>query len=171
MWDIYFGQWKEGKLKRLAYFGYDVLLMVMAFAVIMGVIMFFGGLESSMGSSFDEMFAGMGIVTVLFVFIFLILLLVANLNIMAKRIRDMGLPAWGTVIGIIIVSMILGALFPDQQTKVSAIVADTQEGLSAAMDAHASTGSMVVDIFNLIVFAFLVFVPSDTFGKKEIPSE
>ena len=171
MWDIYFGQWKEGKLKRLAYLGYDVLLMVIAFAVIMGVIMFFGGLESSMGSSFDEMFAGLGIVVVLFIFLFFLLVLVANLNIMAKRIRDMGLPAWGSVIGIIIVSMILGALFPDRQTEISAVVADTQEGLSAAMDANASTGSLVVDIFNLIVFAFLVFVPSDTFGKKETPAE
>jgi len=171
MWDIYFGQWKEGKLKRLAYLGYDILLMVIAFAVIMGVIMFFGGLGSAMGNSFNEIFAGMGIVVVLFIFIFFLLVLVANLNIMAKRIRDMGLPAWGTVIGIVIISTILEVLFPSQQVAVDAAVTETAQGISTAMDANASQDSMVVNIFNLFVFLALVLIPSDSFGKKEIPAE
>jgi len=171
MWDIYFGQWREGKLKRLAYLGYDVLLMVVGFAVIFGLAMFFGGLEKATGDAFSDMFAGMGILVVILLFIFFVVLFVASLNIMAKRIRDMGLPAWGTVVGIILVSIILEVLFPNQQAQMSAVVANTPEGVTAALDADASTGSVVSDIFNLIIFLCLLLIPSDTFGNKERSSE
>jgi len=167
MWDIYFGQWRDGRMQRLAYLGYDLLLMVIAAGIVFGTIMFAGGFEDTFDVFSASIIESLGIFVVLFFFLFFITIFIANLNIMAKRLRDMGLPAWGSVAAIILISIILEVLFPDQQVQISTVVANTPEGVSAAMDADASTGSMVSDIFNLIVFACLVLIPSDTFGKKE----
>jgi uncharacterized membrane protein YhaH (DUF805 family) len=171
MWNVYFGEWSSGRLKRLPYLGYDVLLMVVAVIVILGTLMFVGGLDKISDVSSASLLEGMGLLTILFFFVFFIAAFVANLNIMAKRLRDMGLPAWGSVVAIILISFILEALFPNQQAQMSAVVAETQAGVSTAVDADASTGSIVSDIFNLIVFGCLVLIPSDTFGKKISESE
>ena len=168
MWNIYFGDWSNGRLKRLPYLGYDVLLMVLAFAIVMGVIMLGGGFEGIMN---PDLLAGMGVVVVIFFFLFFIALLVANLNIMAKRLRDMGLPAWKSVIAIIVISVILEILFPAQQMEMSAVAVNAPEGANVAMDMNASEGSIVSNIFNLIVFLCLVLIPSDTFNKNKEETE
>ena len=171
MWDIYFGQWRDGRMQRLAYLGYDLLLMAIAAGIVFGILMLVGGFGETAAMSSASIMEGMGILMILFFFVFFISIFAASLNIMAKRLRDMGLPAWGSVVVIILISIILEILFPDQQMQMSAVVANTPEGVSAAMDADASTGSMVSDMFNLIVFACLVLIPSDTFGKKEPTAE
>ncbi len=168
MWNIYFGDWSNGRLKRLPYLGYDVLLMVLAFAIVMGVIMLGGGFEGIMN---PDLLAGMGVVVVIFFFLFFIALLVANLNIMAKRLRDMGLPAWGSVAAIIVISIVLEMLFPAQQMEMSAVAVNTPDGVSTAMDTNASTGSVVSNLFNLIVFLCLILIPSNAFNKDKEETE
>ncbi|MCF6206225.1 MAG: hypothetical protein L3J47_04925 [Sulfurovum sp.] len=172
MWNIYFGEWKEGRLKRLAYLGYDVLLMVIGMAVLFGTVMLAGGVQEAFAIPSASIVESMGIMAILFFFLFFMALLVANLNIMAKRIRDMGLPAWGTVVAIILISIVLEALFPAQQTQMSVAVADVQGQMpTAAVDTQMSQGSLVSNIFNLIVFACLVFIPSDAFNKNKSESQ
>ena len=171
MWDIYFGEWRDGRLKRLPYFGYDILLMVISIAIVFGIFMLIGGFDNNISSFASSMLEGSGILMIIFIFLFVITLTIANLNIMAKRIRDMGLPGWKTVLGVIVFSMIIGALFPAQQMEVNTAVVDTADGISGAINADASNGNIVSSIMNLIIFAALVFIPSDTFGKKDLSLE
>jgi len=168
MWNIYFGEWSTGRLKRLSYLGYGVLLMAISFAVIIGVVMLGGGLENMMGA---DTLAGMGIVAMLFSFLFFIAMFISNLNIMAKRIRDMGLPAWRSVVVIIILSIVLEMLFSGQQVAMSTAAVSTPDGLDTTMDMNASEGSVVSGVFNLIVFLALVLIPSDTFGNRKEETE
>jgi len=165
MWNVYFGEWHSGRLKRLPYLGYDLLIWVLSFVIIFGLIMLAGGFENVVS---PDALAGVGILGMIFFFLFFIGALVANLNIMAKRVRDMGLPAWKSVLGIILVSFVLELLFPAQQMEISAVATQTPEGFSSAVDANASTGSVVTQVFQLIVFLCLLFIPSDAFKKSVV---
>ena len=172
MWKVYFGEWQSGRLKRLPYLGYDVLLMVLGFVIVMGVLLLAGGsMERILSMGLAGVLESMGLVLILAIFVVFIALGIANLNIMAKRIRDMGLPAWGTVAGIILMSIVLNLLFPSQQMAVGAAVADINGALSATGNMQASTGSIVSEGFNMLVFLCLVFIPSDTFGNKNGTAE
>ena len=172
MWKVYFGEWQSGRLKRLPYLGYDVLLMVLGFMIIMGMLLLAGGsMESILSMGLAAVLESMGLVFILGIFVVSIALGIANLNIMAKRIRDMGLPAWGTVAGIILVSIVLNLLFPSQQMAVGAAVTDINGALSTTGDMHASTGSIITEGFNLLVFLCLLFIPSDTFGNQNGTAE
>ena len=166
MKEIFFGAWREGRLKRLQFFGYSILLMFISIAVIMGIIMLVGGFGNIMTNSKSNLFAGMGVITIISFFVFLFVMFVANLNITAKRFRDMGLPGWWSVVTIIFVSWILEMLFPGQSTEMNTQLVENNEVFSAAIEAESTSGSMVANIYSLIVYAVLVFVPSDTFGKK-----
>jgi uncharacterized membrane protein YhaH (DUF805 family) len=165
MWNVYFGEWHSGRLKRLPYLGYDLLIWMLSFVIIFGLIMLAGGFENVVS---PDALAGVGILGMIFFFLFFIGALVANLNIMAKRIRDMGLPAWKSVLGIILVSIVLELLFPAQQMEISAVATQTPEGFNSAVDANASTGSVVTQVFNLIIFLCLIFIPSDAFKKNVV---
>jgi uncharacterized membrane protein YhaH (DUF805 family) len=127
--------------------------------------MLLGGFEHFITS--PDFFASMGILGVIFFFVLFIGVLVASLNIMAKRIRDMGLPGWKGVFGIILISFILGFLFPAQQMEINAVATQTPEGITSAINTDVSTGSIVTNIFNLLIFLCLVLIPTDTFGNKE----
>jgi len=172
MWQVYFGQWQSGRLKRLPYLGYDVLLMVLGFVIVMGMFLLAGGsMEGMLGMDPVALLESMGLFVIFGIFIVFIALGVANLNIMAKRFRDMGLPAWGTVAGIILVSIVLNLLFPSQQMAVNTAVVDMNGALSTVGSMHASTGSIVTEGFNLFVFLCLVLIPSDTFGNQNTTAE
>ncbi|SFV90036.1 hypothetical protein MNB_SV-4-1216 [hydrothermal vent metagenome] len=172
MWQVYFGQWQSGRLKRLPYLGYDVLLMVLGFVIVMGMFLLAGGsMEGMLGMDPTAFLESMGLFVIFGIFIVFIALGVANLNIMAKRFRDMGLPAWGMVAGTILVSIVLNLLFPSQQMEVNTAVVDMNGALSTAGSMHASTGSIVTEGFNLFVFLCLVLIPSDTFGNKNTTAE
>ena len=46
MLNTYFGEWGTGRLQRLPYLGYHVLLMVLIMASIFGAIMLVGTIEN-----------------------------------------------------------------------------------------------------------------------------
>jgi len=174
MWKVYFGEWGEGRLKRLPYLGYYLLLMVLMFGIVLGLLMAMGLGGELMGNMmaaealFVEKF---GILMVIGIFALMFGMMLAHINIMAKRIRDMGLPPLWTILGIIAVSMVLNVLFPAQQMEMSTAVVATAEGTHAAVNANANEGSVIVQLFDLIIFLSLVLIPSNTFGNKENPSE
>ncbi len=170
MWNVYFGEWSKGRLKRLPYLGYYVLLIVLVIAAAFGMIFAAGSLESVMNGTILENQAALlehfGIATLIGVVTFIIVVIVAQVNILAKRIRDMGLPAFWTIVGLIAVSVLLNILFPVQNTEISSAILHTAAGTSTAFQAHSSTGSKVVQLFDLVVFLCLVFIPSDAFRKR-----
>ncbi len=88
-----------------------------------------------------------------------------QINILGKRIRDMGLPVLWTILAIVAISMLLNVIFPPEVTMAAASV-QTTDGSATAMAASTTSTSMVLQIFDMIVFACLVFIPSNTFKNK-----
>jgi uncharacterized membrane protein YhaH (DUF805 family) len=170
MLNVYFKEWGYGRLKRLPYLGYHILLMVLMMAVIIASIFAIGAAESVIGG---DLAAAQEIISdkfgILAIFGFVVLIFVvmfAQINILAKRIRDMGLPALWTILGIIAVSVALNIAFPAQEIAVSTAVVDTAAGTQAAISGTATQSSMIVQGFDLLLFLCLILIPSDTFGRR-----
>ncbi|BAF72746.1 DUF805 domain-containing protein [Sulfurovum sp. NBC37-1] len=171
MLKVYFGEWADGRLKRLAYLGYYFLLMVLFVAIIFGAIVAVGATEKIMGGDILATQAMLmdhfGLAAMAGFMIFFMAMIVAQVNILAKRIRDMGLPAVWTILGLIAISITLNILFPVQSMEVNTAIVKTAEGTAiSTAGTHANTGSMVVQLFDMVVFLCLVFIPSDAFRKN-----
>ncbi len=169
MLKVYFGEWGEGRLQRLAYLGYHVLLVFIIVAIFLGTIVAIGATEKFMGGDLiatQEMLSErFGLLAIFGIVVLMTGMLLGQINIMAKRIRDMGLPAAWTILGIVVISMILNMFFPAQVVEVSTAVVKTVEGMTAASTTQTAT-SPIVQLFDTIVFLCLLFIPSDAFGKK-----
>ena len=159
MKEVFFGGWREGRLKRLPYLGYSLLLIVIPVAVVFGVFFLLNGFTGTLGNG-SELLAGIGLIAMILVVLSALILLVANLNITAKRFRDMGLPGWWSVAVMFLLAMVLQALFDGESMLANAEMA-------GSVGAQHSSEITVTDIFNLIMFLILVLVPSGTFGKKD----
>jgi len=61
--------------------------------------------------------------------------------------------------------MILNIALPPQEVAMSAAAVQTADG-SVAVATTATTANAFVQIFDIIVFLCLVFIPSNTFGSK-----
>jgi len=169
MLKTYFGEWGTGRLQRLPYFGYHILLTIIVMAIIFGSIMIVGSMQSMMDGSIAEtqtmllekfgMLGIIGLITLVFVAI------LGQVNILGKRLRDMGLPVLWTILGIVAVSLVLNVIFPPALTMSAASV-QTTDGAATAMAASTTSTSMVIQIFDMIIFLCLVLIPSNTFGSK-----
>ncbi len=170
MIQTYFGDWGTGKLQRLPYLGYHILLMVFVIALIFGSIMAVGAMENIMGGSIAEtqtmLVEKFGILGIISIAVLVFITILAQVNILGKRIRDMGLPVLWTILGIIVVSMILNVAFPPQEVALSAAAVQSADGTATAVAVSATTTSMAVQIFDAILFLCLVLIPSNTFGLK-----
>jgi len=170
MLKTYFGEWGSGKLQRLPYLGYHVLLMVIVFVLIFGGIFAMGASESIMGGDIAATQAMLmdkfGILAMLGIFVIMFAALLGQVNILGKRIRDMGLPVLWTILGIIVLSMVLNILFPPEIVSVSAAAVQTADGSTTAVAASTATTNMVVQMFDMVIFLCLLFIPSNTFNNK-----
>jgi len=170
MFKIYFGEWGSGKLQRLPYLGYHILLMVIIFAIIFGIIFAVGATESMMSGNIADtqamLMGKFGILAIITIVFLMFAAMLGQVNILAKRLRDMGLPVLWTILGIIVISMILNIVFPPQEVAMSATSLQTANGSVTAVSANTTTTSMVVQAFDMIVFLCLLFIPSNTFGNK-----
>lgn len=170
MLKIYFGEWGSGKLQRLPYLGYYILLMVLVMLIIVGGIFAVGAGESIMGGNIaateDLLMAKFGAVALFGIVVIMFLAMLGQLNILGKRIRDMGLPALWTILGIIAISLILNVIFPPQEAAISAAAVHTAEGSATTVAASTTTTSMVVQAYDIIVFLCLLLIPSNTFKNK-----
>ena len=170
MLKTYFGEWSTGKLQRLPYLGYHLLLMVLIIAIIMGTIFTIGAAENFIGGNLAEtqkmlmdkfgFVAIAGIVTLIFI------VMLGQLNILGKRIRDMGLPVLMTILSIMLISLILNIALPPQEVGMSAAAIQTADGSAAAVATATTSTNVIIQIFDMIVFLCLVFIPSNTFGSK-----
>jgi uncharacterized membrane protein YhaH (DUF805 family) len=118
MFKALFGEVKTGRLMRLPYLGYSVLLSLLMFGFGLAVVMAIGAGEHIIGGDLQqaqdrlrEMFTlpamlVMAVIMPLFVFI--------GANIMAKRIRDIGLPGWWMVLAIFVISAVVSYMISDE---------------------------------------------------------
>lgn len=170
MLKIYFGEWGTGKLQRLPYLGYHILLMVMIIAIIFAGIFAVGATENLMGGNIIEtqkiLMDKFGIAAILGIAALMIIALFGQVNILGKRIRDMGLPVLWTILGIIAVSLVLNIVFPPEEVTFSAAAVQTSDASATAVKATATTSTIVVQIFDMIVLLCLLLIPSNTFGSK-----
>ena len=170
MLKTYFGEWGTGRLQRLPYLGYHILLMVLVVASIFGAIMLVGTIENIIGGSIEEtqtmLLDKFGIIGIIGIMVLIFGTMIGQVNILGKRIRDIGLPVLWTILGIVVVSMILNVIFPPVVTMAAASV-QTADGSATAMAASSTNTSMVLQIFDMVVFACLVFIPSNTFRSKD----
>jgi len=143
MLKIFYGEWGTGKLQRLPYLGYHLLLIVLIMAIIMGTIFAVGAVENFMGGNLAEtqkmLIDKFGVVAIAGIMVLIFAAILGQVNILGKRIRDMGLPV---------------------------LMIQTADGSTAAVATATTTPNVIVQIFDMLVFLCLLFIPSDTFGSK-----
>jgi uncharacterized membrane protein YhaH (DUF805 family) len=170
MLKTYYGEWGTGKLKRLPYLGYHLLLMVLIMVIIIGTIFAVGAAENFIDGNLAEtqkmLMDKFGFVAIAGIMVLIFSAMLGQINIFGKRIRDMGLPVFWTILGIIAISMLLNVIFPPQEVSMAAASVQTADGSATAVAASTTTASMVVQLFDMIVFLCLVFIPSNTFGSN-----
>lgn len=173
MFKVYFGEWGSGRLRRMQYLGYYLLLMLLVIVIFAGAIFSVGAFENMAGGDIATMqqtlLSKLGIPLVIGMVIVMFGTMIAQVNILAKRIRDMGLPALWTILGLIAVSIVLGILFPGETVQVAAAATQSADGnvTTAALSATHTQQSIVTQIYDTVIFFALLLIPSDTFGKGD----
>lgn len=143
MVEIYFKNFMDGRLARLQYLGYSLLLTAIAFGIIIVLVFAMGAGEHLLGGDLtqaqDKLRGWFALPTVVLFSLGYLVLIVAGANIMAKRIRDMGLPGWWVVVAI---SLLVG-------------------GSTTASSEQAGGGLMT------IIWIALLLIPSGAFTNRE----
>ena len=136
-----FGEITNGRLVRLPYLGYSLLLAVLSVCCLLAIGLMIGVGEQLIGGDLQQAQAKLaewftlpflvvfGLVGALFLF--------AGANIMAKRIRDIGLPGWWSVLAIVVLTGVV----------------------SVAISAQASNG------LYLLISLVLLLIPTDAFAN------
>jgi uncharacterized membrane protein YhaH (DUF805 family) len=142
MFQILFGEIQGGRLKRLPYLGYYLLLVLLFLVVGIGVGVALGVSERMVGGDLVEAQAivaeRFGVVGIVGVVAVVALILFAQLNLAAKRVRDMGIgAAWLVLFAVLLLV-----------TLASSVLGQEYAGL-----------------INLIFFVILVLVPTDAFAR------
>ena len=142
MISTYFGDIRNGSLKRLPYLGYSLLLGVIVLAFVFAVVLAIGAGEHLLGGDLTKaqqtLRETLGIPFFIVFVLFLLVVFFASLNIAAKRARDIGLPGWLVVLGIVIVSLLLSTMVSND----------------------ASNG------FSGLIFLALLLTPTDMFKRE-----
>ncbi len=150
MLKTYFGDVTSGYLQRLPFIGYIVLLYVLFFALMLAGAASLGLAENLIGGDLQETQAmlqkKLGIPVVITIAVSLFLFIFATLNLKAKRIRDMGLPGWWTLLAVWIISVII--------LVIVNVVAGSDPVLSKTISSAMSAIGVLA----------LIFIPSDTFS-------
>ena len=151
MLNTYFGDITSGRLQRLPFIGYIVLLHVLFVVLVLAGAAGLGVVENLVGDDLthtQQMLAEkIGLPTMIIIGIVIAAVFFATLNLEAKRIRDMGLPGWWTLLAIWIISVILIALLA---------------GL-----VNPELGNHTSSIISAIAFLALIVIPSDTFSMSD----
>lgn len=142
MFRALWGEIQTGRLRRLPFLGWYLVLVLLAavLAFVLGALI--GAAERMAGGepletqvALGESLGPMGILVVAALFA---LLLLGQLNIMAKRVRDMGLPMpWVLVLTWLLLSGLLSSV----------------------------AGAFLSGLLSLMVLLALLLLPTDTFAK------
>lgn len=138
-----YGEILTGRLKRLPYLGYSLLLMLVVLLLAIGIDASIGltarMAEGEQSSTRALIWDALGLHGLVSIGLVLTTLTLAQMNIAVKRIRDIGLPPWWALITIVVLGFF------------TAIIG----------------GSQLASGFDLLVFLSLLILPSDSFGKYE----
>lgn len=128
---------------RLPYLGYSLLLTAIVFVFALGVVLAIGAAEHIVGGDLqqaqEQLRQRFGALAIFITVIFGIAVFFSSINLMAKRIRDIGLPGWWSVLAIAVV-----------QGVVSSVISE-----EAAGGLHT------------LVWLALLFIPSNSFGESQ----
>lgn len=112
---------RDGKLKRLPFLGYSILLQVLGMLFIFGIVAVIAGAETVMGGDLSEAqavlrktFAGPAIVVMIGFFAATVFI---SLNLAAKRLRDIGLPGWLSVLAIAVITIAVSLLVSHESAQ------------------------------------------------------
>ncbi len=115
------GNVTDGRLARLPFLGYWVLLAVAVVLVLLGIGAAIGISEQMVGGDLHsaqvKLAETLGIPGLLLISVIFAVLLFAGANLKAKRIRDIGLPGWWTLLGILVVDL-CASLISQQAAQV-----------------------------------------------------
>ena len=113
-----FGEVKIGRLRRLQYLGYSLLLSLLMLGFVLAVVMAIGAGERIIGGDLEQaqdQLRGMFTLPVMLVFaVVMPLFLFAGANTMAKRIRDIGLPGWWMVLAIMVITGVVSYMVSNE---------------------------------------------------------
>lgn len=142
MLEAIFGGVQTGRLARLPYLGYYALVVLLFLAVGVGVGVSLGGAERMVGGDVIEAQAAIaeriGVVGMVLVIAVFALLLFAQLNLAAKRVRDMGIgAAWVALLAALLLITLASSL----------------------------AGQQAAGLINLLFFLILVLVPTNAFAR------
>lgn len=105
---VLFGEVKTGRLMRLQYLGYSLLLSLLMFGFGFVVVSAIGAGEYLTGGDLqqaqDQLRERFTLPFILVFAVMMPLFVFMGGNIMAKRIRDIGLPGWWMVLAIFVIS-------------------------------------------------------------------
>jgi len=154
MFNTYFGSVTSGRLLRLPFVGYIILLNVVFIALMLGGAASLGVAENMVGGDLTQaqqmLSEKFGIPAMIIIAIIIFGVLFATLNLKAKRIRDMGLPGWKTLLAawaaLIVIAIIVSMVF----------------------GANTETTEQITSIVSSIAILALIFIPSNTFNKTTI---
>ena len=150
MFKTYFGDITSGRLLRLPFLGYIVLLQVLFIALVMAGAASLGLAENLVGGDLtqaQQMLAEkFGLPAMIIIGIVVAAVIFATLNLEAKRIRDMGLPGWWTLLAVWIISSVI-------------IVT-----VNVAFGSDPVISKSISSAISAIGALALIFIPSDTFS-------
>lgn len=139
---VLFGELKGGRLKRLPFFGYWLLLTVASVGALFAIAVLIGAADRITSGGLqqleDQLRTQFGIAGIILVIALACAISFANLNLQAKRLRDIGLPGWPAIAGIMALSFLLSLAF----------------------------SSRVSGSFNIIVFLTLLLIPTGTWQRR-----
>ena len=108
MFNVLLGNVRGGRLPRLPYLGYSLLIMVLMLGLGITIAVAAGVGEQLIGGDLqqaqDKLREWFAIPVILLVLLVMSLLLFMTANIMAKRVRDIGLPGWWVVLAVTVLA-------------------------------------------------------------------
>lgn len=144
MFEILFGEVKTGRLQRLPFLGYSLLLQLLFFGFMLAIIAAIGAGEHLIGGDLQQaqkILTEWFSIPFMIVFgLFMLLVSYIGLNLTAKRIRDIGLPGWWSLLVIFVLQILVSVLISE----------DVSAGL------------------HMLITVVLLFIPSDSFSKAEV---
>ena len=146
----YFGDFTTGRLTRLPFLGFLLLLSVLFVLYGLGIAFGLGAAEhllrGDLPAAQADLLEHLGLPAIVLLGLFVLAFALAKWNLIAKRIRDMGLPGWWVLLVI--------------------VLADA--GLASAMHAGGESMGRALPIHGLIgvIISFgLLLIPSGLFAR------